>query len=216
MRTQPLVRDDLWTAVGSLLPKELPKVKGGRPRVPARAVPGDIVFALRIGCPWRLLPQELGCGSGTTCWRRRRDWQATGVWAKRHHRRVNSLGAETAIGWSRASVDSLSVRAKRRASRPVPTRRTAASRGPGTASSWIVMASPWPFASQSPTLTTRPRCFHSSTRFRQSMVPVASQVGSASARPSCAPTGPTTMRPCGVCPVPATSPRASHDGARSD
>jgi hypothetical protein len=25
-----------------------------------------------------MLPQELGCGSGMTCWRRLRDWQQAG------------------------------------------------------------------------------------------------------------------------------------------
>jgi len=27
-----------------------------------------------------MLPQELGCGSGMTCWRRLRDWQEVGTW----------------------------------------------------------------------------------------------------------------------------------------
>jgi transposase len=26
-----------------------------------------------------MLPQELGCGSGMTCWRRLRDWQKAGI-----------------------------------------------------------------------------------------------------------------------------------------
>jgi len=34
-----------------------------------------ILFVLRSGIPWQMLPQELGCGSGMTCWRRVRDWQ---------------------------------------------------------------------------------------------------------------------------------------------
>jgi len=32
------------------------------------------------GALWAVLPQEMGCGSGMTCWRRLRDWQAAGVW----------------------------------------------------------------------------------------------------------------------------------------
>jgi hypothetical protein len=28
-----------------------------------------------------MLPQELGCGSGMTCWRRLPDWQLAKVWA---------------------------------------------------------------------------------------------------------------------------------------
>jgi transposase len=107
------VPDALWEAIDPLLPKEPPKPKGGRPRVPDRAVLGGIIFALRTGCPWRLLPKALGGGSGTTCWRRLRDWQAAGVWQRLHETLLNWLGDEAVIDWSRSSVDSLSVRAKR-------------------------------------------------------------------------------------------------------
>jgi transposase len=62
-----LVSDDRWEATEPLLPKEPSKPKGGRPRVPDCAALADIVFVLRTGCPWRLLPKELGSGSGTTC-----------------------------------------------------------------------------------------------------------------------------------------------------
>jgi len=98
-----LVPDNLWEAI-ALLPEEPPKPQGGRPRVPDRAALGRIIFVLRKSCPWRLLPKELGCGSGTTCWRRLRDWQAAGVWQRLHETLLNWLGDEAAIDWSRASV----------------------------------------------------------------------------------------------------------------
>ena len=112
MNASSLVPDHLWEAIEPLLPKEPPKPNGGRPRVPERAALSGIIFVLRTGCPWRLLPGELGCGSGTTCWRRLRDWQAAGVWKRLHERRPNWLGDEAAIDWSGASVDSLSIRSK--------------------------------------------------------------------------------------------------------
>jgi transposase len=59
------------------------------------------------------LPQELGYGSGVTCWRRLRHWQALGVWAGVHRTLLNWLGDLGAIDWTRASLDSTSVRAKR-------------------------------------------------------------------------------------------------------
>src|SRR5919202_3396584 len=132
MNAHSLVPADLWEAIEPLLPKEPPKPKGGRPRISDRAALAGIVFVLRTGCPWRLLPKELGRGSGTTCWRRLRDWQEAGVWEKLHRRLLNWLGDEAAIDWSRASLDSISVRAKRGASRPARTRRTAARRGRST------------------------------------------------------------------------------------
>jgi transposase len=118
MNAASLVPDDLWDAIEPLLAKELPKPKGGRPRVPDRAALSGIVFVLRTGCPWRLLPKALGCGSASTCWRRLRDWQEAGVWERLHETLLNWLGDDAAIDWSRASADSLSVRAKRGASRP--------------------------------------------------------------------------------------------------
>src|SRR5918998_551013 len=151
MNATSLVPDGLWEAIGPLLPKEPPKPKGGRPRNPDRAALGGIIFVLRTGCPWRRLPTELGCGSGWTCWRRLRDWQAAGVWERLHERVLNWLGDEAAIDWSRASVDSLSVRAKRGAKRPVPTRRIVASPAPSTTWRWTAAASRWPSASRPPT-----------------------------------------------------------------
>ena len=154
--SDPLVPDDLWEAIEPLLPTEPPKPNGGRPRVSDRAALGGIVFVLRSGCPWRLLPQELGCGSGTTCWRRLRDWQQAGVWEKLHTRLLNWLGEEAAIDWSRASLDSLSVRAKRGASRPGRTRWIGASPAPSTTCSSTAAGSRWPFGCPRPMPTIPP------------------------------------------------------------
>src|SRR5215203_1012537 len=118
MNASSLVPDDLWEAIEPLLPKEPPKPTGGRPRVPNRAALAGIVFVLRTGCPWRLLPKELGYGSGVTCWSRYRDWQGAGVWETLHTRLLNWLGGEAVLDWSPASADSLNVRAKRGAGRP--------------------------------------------------------------------------------------------------
>jgi len=70
-----LVSDALWSLIGPLLPASAPKPQGGRPRVSDRACLTGILFVLRSGIPWRMLPKQLGCGSGMTCWRGLRDWQ---------------------------------------------------------------------------------------------------------------------------------------------
>jgi transposase len=140
MNTSFLVPDELWEAIEPLVPDEPPKPKGGRPRVADRAALAGIVFVLRTGYPWRLLPSELACGSGTTCWRRLRDWQEAGVWKGLHVTLLNWLGDEAAIDWSRSSLDSLSVRAKKGARRRVRIRLTAANPAPSITSWWIVRA----------------------------------------------------------------------------
>ena len=126
--SKPLVSDALWAVVAPLLPPEPPKPKGGRPRVPDRAALTGILFVLQSGLPWELLPQELGCGSGITCWRRLRDWQAAGVWAKLHQVLLDRLGETGQIDWSRVSVDAQGVPAKRGACSSARTRRIAANR----------------------------------------------------------------------------------------
>jgi transposase len=79
-----LVSDDMWSVLEPLFPKGPPKPRGGRPRVPDPNAPRGIVFALRSGLPWGMLPREVfGC-AGMTCWRRLRDWQEAGEWDRKH------------------------------------------------------------------------------------------------------------------------------------
>src|SRR5215211_5817749 len=153
--SKPLVSDELWAVVAPLLPPERPKPKGGRPRVSDRAALAGILFALRTGCPWEWLPQELGCGSGVTCWRRPRDWQRAGVWHHLHTALLERLEAADRLDWSRASLDSASVAAKRGAKRPARTRSTAASPARSATSWWTGAAHRSRSGSPRPTSTTR-------------------------------------------------------------
>src|SRR4051812_4989646 len=100
----PLIPDELWTVIQPLLPAPLSKAKGGRPRVPDRAALTGIVFVHKTGVQWKMLPQEMGCGSGVTCWRRLREWQQAGVWKQLHQVLLDKLGSAGKISWSRASV----------------------------------------------------------------------------------------------------------------
>src|SRR3712207_3190196 len=125
---KPLVSDEVWRAIEPLIPPEPPKPKGGRPRVSDRACLTGIVFVLKTGLPWEYLPREAGWGSGVTCRRRLRDWQRAGVWERLHRTLLDWLGDADRIDWSRASVDSASVAAKRGAVRPGRIRRIAANR----------------------------------------------------------------------------------------
>src|SRR5205809_4331654 len=95
-----LLPDALWAEIQPLLPPEPPKPKGGRPRLPDRAALTGIIFVLRTGIPWEWLPQEMGCGSGMTCWRRLHAWQEAGVWHRLHRVVLNRLGVQDRIDWS--------------------------------------------------------------------------------------------------------------------
>ena len=106
-----LVPDALWREVEPLLPKHTASPKGGRPAVSDRACLTGIVFLLKSGLPWNMLPPEMGCGSGVTCWRRLRDWTRQGVWPEVHRRLLRRLGKRGSIQLSRAVIDSASVRA---------------------------------------------------------------------------------------------------------
>ena len=55
-----------------------------------------------------------------TCWRRLRDWQRVGVWERIHLEMLNRLHSNGRIDWSRASLDSTSIAAKRGGNHTVP------------------------------------------------------------------------------------------------
>jgi len=121
---KPLVSDALWELMEPLIPPEPPRPAGGRPRVPDRATLTGILFVLRSGIPWEMLPQEMGCGCGMTCWRRLAEWQAAGVWERLHLVLLEKLQAAGRIDWSRAVLDSSSVCAVWGGHTPAPIPRT--------------------------------------------------------------------------------------------
>jgi transposase len=105
------VSDELWGLIEPVLPPPRPRPKGGRHPKPNRAVLTGIVFVLKSAIPWEMLPQEMDCCSGMTCWRRLRAWQRAGVWQKLHHVLLNRLGQAEQIDWSLAAIDAASVAA---------------------------------------------------------------------------------------------------------
>ncbi len=118
-----LVSDALWNEIEPLLPAEPPKPKGGRPRVPDRACLTGTIYVLRTGMPWRFIPQELGCGSGVTCWRRLQEWTNVGVWSAIHEKLIKTLGRQGRLDASLGVMDSASVRALFGGRTPGPTPR---------------------------------------------------------------------------------------------
>jgi transposase len=135
MAGRVLVDDELWAVVEPLIPKVRRRpVRPGRRRLDDRAVLNGILFVLHTGIPWRLLPQELGFGSGVTCWRRLREWQQAGVWERLHGELLIRLNRAGEIDWDRAVIDSSHIRALLGGSAPGHPRLTVPARAASTTS----------------------------------------------------------------------------------
>lgn len=125
---KPIVSDELWAVIEPLIPARPPRPKGGRPPISDRAALTGILFVLMTGTPWEMLPPEMGCGSGVTCWRRLRDWQKAGVWGRLHQVFLDRLGQADRIDWSRAAIDASTVASPGGAKKPGRIQRIAANR----------------------------------------------------------------------------------------
>ncbi len=110
-----ILDDALWARIEPLLPKRRSRHRrhAGRKPIPDRAVLTGILFVLRSGIPWRMLPRQMGCGSGVTCWRRLVKWHRAGVWKRLHTTLLAELRERGQLDFARAIVDSSSLRALR-------------------------------------------------------------------------------------------------------
>lgn len=85
MPSRPACATDLtdaqWAAIGPMLPDARP---GGRRRkADKREMVAAILYQLRAGCAWRLLPDDFPPWQTVCCCLRR--WEREGVWARVHH-----------------------------------------------------------------------------------------------------------------------------------
>jgi transposase len=121
-----LIDDDFWALIEPLIPaRSLPECRSaGRPRAPDRAVFSGIVFVLRSGISWTLLPKKLGYGAGQVCSRRLGEWQEEGVWPSLQRLLVDELQRRGNADAANAIVDSLSVRAVLSGDKSAGTLRT--------------------------------------------------------------------------------------------
>ena len=126
----PDLTSELWRAIQPhLADRRTHHPKGGRPFCSDEAALRGIPYLLREGCKWQSIPSEaLGCPSGSTCWRRFRDWTAAGVWSHAHAQLLDLLGEEGVLDLERVVVDSASCRAQKGGHTPGATRPTGARR----------------------------------------------------------------------------------------
>ena len=102
-----LVEDALWEQVQPLLPVPKPRRprNAGRKPLDDRAALTGILFILKTRLPWNDLPREMGCGSGSACWLRLREWHRLGVWTALHPVLLAGLYYARRIDWNRAATE---------------------------------------------------------------------------------------------------------------
>jgi transposase len=102
------IPDELWDEFKKILPREKPPKTVGRPIVLYRKVLDGILYVLRTGCQWKMLPKEYG--SGSTCHRRFQEWNKLDIFNKMWIKLLKVYDKEVDINWTWQSIDSISIK----------------------------------------------------------------------------------------------------------
>jgi transposase len=147
------IPDDLWAQIEPILPLDKPSGMNGRPRVPNRTVMNGILYVLRTGCQWKMVPREYS--SGSTCHLRFQTWVRSGVFRAIWRACLQHYDDLKGIDWRYQSLDSATVSAPvKGATRPEKTRQTAVNWGPSDTIYPTPTAFRWQPRSLAPTGTT--------------------------------------------------------------
>jgi putative transposase len=109
LQTIRRIPDDLWKEIKLILPPEKSNKTIGRPVVPFRRVLDGILYVLRTGCQWKMLPKEYG--SGSTSHRRFQQWIVSEVFQKLWVKLLEIYDDLRGIKWIWQSLDSVAVKA---------------------------------------------------------------------------------------------------------
>ena len=102
------IPDELWDEIRIILPKEKPPKTIGRPIVPFRKVLEGVLYILRTGCQWKMLPAEYG--SGSTCHRRFQEWVGSDIFKRVWIRLLKIYDNLIGVKWTWQSLDSVSIK----------------------------------------------------------------------------------------------------------
>src|SRR4029453_17395081 len=122
--TKRQLTDEQWERLAPLFPARPPSAKGGRPRASDRDCLEGLLWLLRTGARWRDIPVDLP--SGSTCWRRLRDWAGDGVLEDVQAALVAALADRGHLDLRELYADATFIRAKKGAPRSA---RPSAARG---------------------------------------------------------------------------------------
>jgi len=98
MPTITKISDELWDNISNLLPNEKPRYTVGRPIIPFRKVLDGILYVLRTGCQWKMLPKEYD--SGSTCHRRFQQWVQMDIFKKIWIKFLEEYDNKKGIKWT--------------------------------------------------------------------------------------------------------------------
>jgi transposase len=107
----PIIRkipDELWDEFKKILPTEKPAKTVGRPIVPYRKVLDSILYVLRTGCQWKMLPNQYG--SGSVCHRRFQEWNKLDVFKNAWIKLLGVYDKKVGINWTWQSIDCISIK----------------------------------------------------------------------------------------------------------
>jgi len=147
------IPDDLWNLIEPILPPDKPPGTNGRPRVPNRTVLNGILYVLRTGCQWKMIPRQYG--SGSTCHRRFQTWVRAGIFERIWRVCLKHYDDLRGIDWRFQSLDGVIISAPvKGGAKSEKTRPIGANWAPSDTSSRMPTASPWRSPFLAPTGTT--------------------------------------------------------------
>lgn len=134
------VSDEFWAEVETLIPPDPRGPEGGRPATDHRKILNGILYVLRTGCQWKMLPHVYG--SGSTAHEHFQKWACDGVFGRMWKRCLQEYDGLQGIDWTWQSIDSVTVSAPvKRGMRRAKTPRIAGNSAPSDISTWTGMAS---------------------------------------------------------------------------
>jgi transposase len=114
-KTKRVLTDAQWRRIAPHLPEHPPSPKGGRPRESDRECLEGLLWLLRTGARWQDIPVDLP--SGSTCWRRLREWADEEVLEDIQAILIEELAERGRVDFDELLADATFIRAKKGGSR---------------------------------------------------------------------------------------------------
>ena len=105
------ITDEQWQRIAPFLPEPPASPRGGPKPKPSRDCFEGLLWILRTGARWKDMPDCFP--SGSTCWRRLREWDESGAWERAWLAFIQQLGEQDRALWEVVFADAMFVPAKK-------------------------------------------------------------------------------------------------------